>query len=243
MTDNAESPIFSIVIPAYNEEKYLPKCLAAIEKATEQLGEPVEVIVANNVSTDGTGDLARSHGARVIDVPERCISTVKNRGTEQATGKYLVFIDADDMMSANMLVEVKKCLDSGRYIGGGVVNMRTDRMSLGIVLTFLMMAPFIPLMRVSIYLFYTTPEAFWKVGGFDEELLATEDVDFALKLKKLGKERGLKYKNMWRAQIIKSARKFDEFGDWVVFRHPIRFLKACLNDREAVSDFWYRVSR
>jgi glycosyltransferase involved in cell wall biosynthesis len=235
--------LFSIVIPAYNEEKYLPRCLDAVRRAEEQLGEPVEIIVANNVSTDRTAEIAQAAGAKVVLVEKRCISTVKNEGAKLATGKYLVFVDGDDMMSANMLVEVRKVLESGRYVGGGVMNLWLDRMSPGIFLTFLMMAPFIPLTRVSIYLFYTTPEAYWAIGGFDETLLATEDVDFALRLKKWGKERGLRYKNLWSARITKSARKFDQFGDWVVFRHPVKFLKACMNNPAAINDWWYDVKR
>lgn len=237
------SPTFSIVIPAYNEEKLIIRCLDSIAVAAAELGEPVEVIVANNNSTDRTAEIAASYGAKVVDVERRCISTVKNHGAAAATGKYLVFTDADNAMSDNMLVEIKKCLDSGRYIGGGVANVRTDRASLGITLTFLALAPFVPLTGVSLYIFYMRSETFWEVGGFDEGKRVMEDVDFAMKLKRHGKPRGLKFMNLRKSHVTMSARKFDAHGDWVMFRHPTWFIRACMHDREVVDWFWYRVNR
>src|SRR5207253_498250 len=122
---------FSVVIPAFNEEHFLPKCLAAVQRAAAELAEPVEIIVADNCSTDRTVDLAREMGAKVVTVTTRCISAVRNQGAAAATGNYLVFVDADDLMSDNLLVEVKKVLESGRYIGGGVARTRYDRDSWG----------------------------------------------------------------------------------------------------------------
>lgn len=236
-------PTFSIIIPAYNEEKLLPRCLSSVDAAAARAGEPYEVIVANNCSTDRTAEVARMHGVKVVDVERRCISTVKNQGAAAATGKYLVFVDADNMVSENMLVEIMKCLEGGRYVGGGVANVRTDRKSLGITLTLLFLAPFLPFTGVSIYVFYLPREVFWEVGGFNEDKYAMEDVDFAMKLKRLGKSRGLKFMNLWKAQVIMSARKWDTHGDWVLFRHPILFVRACFHDRSVIDMFWYRVDR
>lgn len=58
-------PKFSVIVPAYNEEAYLPRCLAAIRKAEEKLGEPVEIVVGDNLSTDGTARVAAEFGARM----------------------------------------------------------------------------------------------------------------------------------------------------------------------------------
>jgi glycosyltransferase involved in cell wall biosynthesis len=234
------SPIFSVIIPAYNEEKYLPRTLGAIDKAARQLGEPVEVIVANNMSTDGTRHVAREFGARVVDVEIRCISAVRNQAAASAEGRYLVFVDADDCMSPNMLVAIKEVMTSGRYIGGGVAKVRYDRRSLGLCLTQSLINWSVALSRVSMFLFYTTPEAFAEVGGFDETLKATEDIDFAQRLRALGKQRGLGYKNLRSAHLVKSSRKFDAYGDWSIFRHPLIFLRACRNDQEVVEALWYK---
>lgn len=238
-------PVFSIVIPAYDEEKYLPKCLDAIERARVQLGDEIEVIVADNMSSDRTAEVARARGARVIEVKERNISTVRNTAAKSATGKYLVFLDADSYMAENMLVEVKRTLDSDKYIGGGVANFRTDRMSLGIFVTFLFMAIYtILFMRISWALFYMRRETFDELNGFNTEILATEDIDFARRLKRLGNRMGLKYMNLMRSQLITSSRKFDEYGDWMAFKNPLRFFKIIvLRDRDTIYDFWYRPRR
>jgi glycosyltransferase involved in cell wall biosynthesis len=234
---------FSVVIPAFNEARYLPDTLGAIRRAAEALGEEVEVIVADNMSTDGTDAVARELGARVVPVEIRCISAVRNQAAAVATGRYLVFVDADDHVSENMFIAIKQAMDSGRYIGGGVANVRYDRNSLGIRVTHGLINAGVTLSGLSMFLFYTTPEAFQAVGGFNEDLLSTEDYDFAQRLRKLGRERGLKYKNLRTAQLVKSSRKFSEYGDWSLFRHPLIFAKAVMNDRETAYELWYRPRR
>jgi glycosyltransferase involved in cell wall biosynthesis len=234
---------FSVVIPAFNEERYLPDTLGAIRRAAAALGEEVEVIVADNGSTDGTAAVARDLGARVVPVEIRCISAVRNQAGAQATGRYLVFVDADDHVSENMFIEIKHAMETGRYIGGGVANVRYDRESLGIRITHGLINAGVALSGLSMFLFYTTPEAFRAVGGFNEELLSAEDYDFARRLRKLARERGLKYKNLHAARLVKSSRKFTEYGDWSLFRHPLIFAKAMMNDRETAYELWYRPRR
>ncbi len=236
-------PTFSIVIPAYNEEDYLPHCLDAIDRAAAILGEPVEVIVADNVSRDHTPEIALERGARVVRVEVKCLSIIRNRGAAEATGKYLAFIDADNIMSANMLAEIKRVMDSGRYVGGGVARIHMDRTSVGMFFCGLALIPLVLGYRVSAVLFYTTPAAFQAVGGFDEQLYSLEDLDFGRRLKKHGKRLGLKYKNLWRASVIYSARKFDEYGDWFLVRHPFMYLNLVRHEHTAVYDFWYRARR
>jgi glycosyltransferase involved in cell wall biosynthesis len=236
-------PTFSIVVPAYNEERYLPKCLDAIDKAQAALGEPVEVIVVDNVSTDGTAALARARGARVVETPEKCLSAVRNRGVAAATGKYVCTIDSDSWMSENMLVLVKEVMDSGRYVGGGVANFRPDRLSAGIILSHLMLVPIGLVARISCVMFYTTKEHFDAVGGFNEKLLAAEDGDFAWRLKRYGRKKGLRFKNILKEHVITSARKFDEFGDWFMFRHPLKILRTVRQDPDMAHEMWYKPRR
>jgi len=134
-------------------------------------------------------------------------------------------------------------MDSGCYVGGGVLNVRTDRYSLGILLHFAALLPVALAEGISCTLFYTTREAFDAIGGFDESLYALEDVDFARRLKRMGKQRRQRYKNLLRAGVVTSARKFDEFGDWFVFRHPIKVWRAFRNDRATADEIWYRPRR
>ena len=236
-------PKFSVIVPAFNEEAYLPRSLGAIRRAEAALGEPVELIVGDNMSTDGTARVAEEFGARVVPVEKRCISAVRNGAATAATGKYLIFCDADNQVMDDLFVEIAKVLDSGDYVGGGVLNAPYERRSLGLNLTQFVITANLRLCRVSMFLFYMPAEIFREVGGFDETRLANEDMDFALRLKRLGKSRGLKFSNLKRSGVVLSARKFDEYGDWAVVRHPILFAKAFLNNPEVTYEIWYRPRR
>lgn len=88
----------SLVIPAHKEETYLPRLLDSVELARGRyrLGaDAVEVIVADNASTDETADIARSWGCRVVYVKRRRIAAARNGGAAVARGDVLAFVDAD----------------------------------------------------------------------------------------------------------------------------------------------------
>jgi len=236
-------PVFSVIIPAYNEEQYLPATLAAVNRAAERLAAPVEIIVVDNLSTDRTREVAREFGARVVSVPTKCISAVRNGGAATATGQYLVFVDADNQMSEDLLIAVKEAMDTGKYVGGGLVNAHYDRDSLGLRFTHGLVKVGVALTGVSMFLMYTSAEHFHAIGGFDENLLSTEDHDFAKRLRAHGKANRLAYLNLRKGHVILSSRKFDEYGDWTIFNRPIQWLRACLNDRDTAYEFWYKPRR
>jgi len=236
-------PLFSVIVPAYNEERYLPKSLGALQKAADRLGEPIEIIVADNLSTDRTREVAREFGARVVQVSIKCISAVRNGGAAEATGKYLVFVDADNCVSDDLLIEIKHVMESGKYVGGGLVSAHYDRDSLGLRLTHGLIKLSVAMSGVSMFLFYATAEAFHAIGGFDEKRLAAEDHDFAVRLRAYGMKHGQRYCNLNRGHVVLSSRKFDEYGDWAVLLHPVQFLKAVLNKQEVVYELWYKPRR
>ena len=91
-----EEPRISLIIPAYNEEKYIGKTMESIKCAIQAYGntDDVEVIVVNNNSSDDTEKIAQEHGATIIFEPENHIVKARNRGAYCATGKYLIFVDA-----------------------------------------------------------------------------------------------------------------------------------------------------
>ncbi len=92
------TPRFSLVIPAYNEEQYLPRLLDSIDIARDryrQGRDAIEVIVANNASTDRTAEIATARGCSVVFVEKRAIAAARNGGARFARGEILAFIDAD----------------------------------------------------------------------------------------------------------------------------------------------------
>ena len=84
------SPRFSVVIPAYNEELYLPRLLDSLDAAIAAYPDGralVEVIVADNASTDATGAVARERGCAVVPVEKRCIAAARNGGARGSPGR------------------------------------------------------------------------------------------------------------------------------------------------------------
>lgn len=240
--------LFTVVIPAHNEEKYIGRCIKSIIYASRYVkNNTVEIIVVANRCTDKTAGIALQYGARVIVNNDKCISAIRNAGVNSAKGKIIVTIDADSIMTKYSLIEIQKLLESGKYIGGGS-KMKFDRMSVGIVFSSMYVAAnLIPLMvkrggYVSGGMFWFYKDDFNKLGGFDESLVSLEDMDFALRLRKLGKAQNKKYGTLSRSYIITSSRKFDEFGDWYLIRNR-KLTKAIFTgkDRAAADKFYYDV--
>src|SRR5438128_9564544 len=110
---------FSVIIPAHNEEKYLPRLLDSIEVARSNYSagaKEIEVIVANNQSTDRTAEVALAHGARVVNVERRRIAAARNGGARAAAGEILCFIDADSAVHPQTFDAIDRTMTSGRYV-------------------------------------------------------------------------------------------------------------------------------
>jgi glycosyltransferase involved in cell wall biosynthesis len=86
----------SIVLPCLNEAETLEVCLRKARKSLDDLGVAGEIIVADNGSTDGSQEIARSCGARVVDVPRRGYGAALAAGFAAAEGTYVLMADADD---------------------------------------------------------------------------------------------------------------------------------------------------
>ena len=239
---------FSVVIPAHNEEKYISKCLRAIISASKYVKpDSVEIIVVANRCTDRTCEIAKRYGARVLKNDDKCIAAIRNTGVMAAKGEIVVTIDADSLMTKYSLAEIREKLESGKYIGGGT-NPRFDRMSLGIAFSALYVAyNLLPVMiknggYLSGAMFWFYKSDFEAVNGFDESLVSLEDMDFAVRLKKLGIDKGKKYGTLKRSYITTSSRKFDEFGDWYLIKNR-KLTKRIFTgkDRKAADSFYYDV--
>jgi glycosyltransferase involved in cell wall biosynthesis len=103
----------SFVIPAYNEEAYIGKCLQAVQPLLKDPRYSVEVIVVNNASTDGTKAVARSFpGVRVVDEPRKGLSQARQTGFLASTGEVIANIDADTVPTAAWLETVLKNFSS-----------------------------------------------------------------------------------------------------------------------------------
>jgi len=226
-------------VPAHNEEAYLGACLDAIEAAARPFPGEVEVIVVLNRCSDRSEEIARTRGAHVVHEDAKNLARIRNAGARVAQGDVIVTVDADSRMSANMLVEIERALATGRTIGGAVPIL-ADRLSLGIAVTWLMLAPYAILRyRVSGGLFWCRREDFEALGGFDERFVSGEDLDFAVRLRAHGHALGKRFKVLWRTSIRTSTRKFDALGHWYLVKRP-RLIRAILRgDDQNVADLYY----
>ena len=116
----------SIVMPCLNEEESIRECIRMAREGLEQAGAEGEIVIADNGSTDGSQEIAREMGARVVDVPGKGYGAALMGGFEAARGRYIVMGDADgsyDFSSISPFIERLRAGDDlvmGNRFRGGI---------------------------------------------------------------------------------------------------------------------------
>lgn len=100
-------PKFSIIVPVYNVEEYIEKCLTSIQ---DQTYKDYEVIVVNDGTKDNSMELVKKYPFKVINQKNQGLSAARNRGVKEATGDYILFLDSDDYLEKETLSELNKSL-------------------------------------------------------------------------------------------------------------------------------------
>jgi glycosyltransferase involved in cell wall biosynthesis len=244
------SPRFSVIVPAFNEERYLPRLLDSLDAAREAYRagrDAVEVIVADNASTDRTAEVALARGCRVVAVHRRAIASARNGGARLARGSVLAFVDADTVrIHPRTFDAVEDALASGRC-AGGATGVTPERWSVGLAVTFALMVPMLWITGMDTGVVFCRREDFEAVGGYDERRFFAEDVAFLTALKRLGRRRGQRLARLTAVKAVASTRKFDEHGDWHYLVYAPRGLMLMLRHptgKDAVFDqYWYRPNR
>ena len=180
-------PSVSFIIPAYNEAQLLGSTLSAIEQAARALRLTFEVIVVDDASIDGTAEVARARGARVISVNNRQIAATRNAGAREAAGEWLVFVDADTTISEAVLREAIAALTTGAVGGGCLVRFDGRVPRYGRVLIALVLPVYRALGLAAGCFLFCTRQAFDAVGGFDERLFAAEEAVLSRALRRRGR--------------------------------------------------------
>jgi glycosyltransferase involved in cell wall biosynthesis len=222
----------SIIVPAYNEEKLLPATLPklnAARAAFTEIGWESELIVCDNNSSDRTGEIAVEHGAKVVFEPVNQISRARNRGASEATGDWLIFVDADSFPSKKLFEATARHISSGNCMGGGAIIRMDDFHYFAHFLVVLW--NWISRIRkwaAGSYIFCDA-EAFRELGGFSTELYASEEIEFSKRLNFFAKTHGKKVRIISREPMLTSARKMRLYSS----REYARFIwKAALRPRE-----------
>jgi len=234
-------PVISLIIPAHNEAAFITPCLEAAKEAARGLDVAVETIVILNRCTDATEEIARSYGCVLVREDAKNLSIIRNAGAAAATGEIIVTCDADSRMHPESFREILRILATGKTVGGGAMVL-PERWSAGIIASAVSILPYLAFSGVSFGMFWCHKRDFDAIGGFDTRFVSVEDVDFAQRLKAYGRRSGRKWGTLWRAPLVTSCRKFDQFGDWYLFRNPAFVRKIFRgNDRKAADKFWYDV--
>lgn len=128
----------SVIVPCYNVEKYIDKCLESISKQSYQ---NIEILCINDGSTDKTKSKIEEkanndHRIRLINKNNGGVSSARNKGIEEAKGSYIMFVDSDDFIDENMIEKMLKAAEKNKsdivkcnrkdiYIGKNVVVERS----------------------------------------------------------------------------------------------------------------------
>jgi glycosyltransferase involved in cell wall biosynthesis len=177
----------SIIIPAYNEEKYLESTLNSVSQYIPAEYN-FEVIIVDNNSTDKTVDIAKRHTAIVIEKQTGSVAALRNIGARRANGKILVFLDADvsltELWSDNFPHTFDKLLAEKNIVTGSTVGISTENN----LIEKYWFKPWLekPLSFINTGHLIVNHELYSAVGGFDESLVTGEDYDFSMRCKSLG---------------------------------------------------------
>jgi GT2 family glycosyltransferase len=228
--------VISFIIPAHNEEALLGRTLVALHESARSLGEPYEIVVANDASTDRTGQIALDHAARVVAVDRRQIAATRNAGARAATGELLFFVDADTVVTERALAAAVRALRRGAVGGGACVRFDGEVPLYAKVLERCVFPVALPLLQLAPGCFvFCTGQAYLAAGGFDETLFVTEEVVFAHRLKQQGRFVILREFVITSARKLRTRSALDLF--WIGLRLALGGSQS-LKRREGL-DYWY----
>jgi glycosyltransferase involved in cell wall biosynthesis len=223
----------SFVVPAYNEEAYLPACLESILAQTRTLDIPTEIIVVNNASSDRTREVALSYpGVTVVDEMRKGLTFARQAGFAVSTGDLIAHVDSDSRLTPGWVEHVLKTFEKEpalAALSGPVVYYDLTPRQRVLVHVFYMIAYTSYAMnryilRVGSMVqggnFVTSREALEAIGGFNLGIsFYGEDTDIARRLNTVGEVRftfGLK--------MFSSARRLRKEGMLTMaFRYGINY--------------------
>jgi glycosyltransferase involved in cell wall biosynthesis len=182
------SSLVSVIIPAFNEEAFLPQCLRALN-SLDLPDLSLETIVVDNASTDNTVEIAQSLGATVLIKTDGTIASLRNHGAKSANGTFYAFLDADCVVPPDWLVKsIPQLIEHPNTVLGYRLSIPTDSNwvarcwdLLFIQRYFTTEADWIPSGNMIML-----REPFMSIDGFDESLRTNEDYDLCFRLRENG---------------------------------------------------------
>jgi len=227
--------MLSFVVPAHNEEASIGAVVAAIHAAATEAGAAHEIVVVDDSSTDATAERAAAAGARVVGSTCRQIAGTRNVGARAALGDVFVFVDADTLIGADVVVGLTRAMAAGA-VGGGAAIRFDEPVPRWV---HWLLPPLLWLFRMlkltgGCFLF-ASRTAFEAVGGFDETLYASEEITLCRALREQGRLVIL------RESVLTSGRKVRTYSAGEIARAMWRVAiagRAGVKDRSRLG-IWY----
>lgn len=195
--------MISIIVPALNEEKYLPRLLQSIKE--QDFEEDLEIIVADAGSKDKTREIAKKFDCKIVEggLPAKG----RNEGAKKAKNDLLFFIDADIALPKDFFRKIiKEFNNKGLDIATFVILPDKKRILCIIFFKILnFVVKLIPLAYMGTVLIKT--DIHKRIDGFDEEIKFAEDHDYLWRAKHFGKHKQIK-----DTRIYGSTRRFEKDG-------------------------------
>lgn len=226
----------SVVVPAYNEENYLPATLERIGVALANYAGDSETIVVDNESTDKTAQIAESFGAKVVTETKHNIATVRNAGAKNAGGDVLIFIDADTLVPESLFRVIADAMTDEKCFGGAAAvdyEQFQRKWMRWYLLGWKFWGTLFDMKQGAAQ--FCRKAVYEKIGGYDETVYMGEDIMFYWRLSKFAKRHNARLFFIENPKVITSARRFDRMSLWktLLLTHPLFILLTSKKKR-----FW-----
>ena len=218
--------LFSIVIPAHNEEGYIGLLLNSLSNQRSYINSS-EIIVVDNASSDGTQKEVKKF---IKNYPKLNIKLIsenrdsfytgkgggisRNTGARQAEGNILIFLDADNLVNETFLETIYQKAFRQNYEAGTIFTLPLEKSALAYLVFYILEM----IKRLSIRPFgknFVRKEIFQAVGGYDENLNLGENVEFLIRVKNFIAEKNRLMTHI-KTPIYVSLRRFKKQGYLVV---------------------------
>jgi glycosyltransferase involved in cell wall biosynthesis len=236
------SAMISFIVPAHNEQACLGRTLQAIRESARIVGEPFEIIVVDDASTDASAQIARQHQACVVSVNHRQIAATRNSGARASKGELLFFVDADRTVNSRAVASALQAMEQGAVGGGGMTWVGMNEsipLYARLLLVLLCFVPKLVGFTGGAFMFCTRA-AFEATGGFSERLYWGEEGGFALALKRQGR-----FFVPWQ-HVLTSGRRLRSMSGGQLLMGGVRMMFSpvkFLTQRSLVQKVWYDSNR
>ncbi len=240
--------VISIIIPVHNGSRYLEKCLSSITRSSHG---SYEMIVVDDGSTDGSAEIARSHGAIVLKLPHQSgPAAARNFGSKQAKGNILFFVDSDIVIKKETIARVIRGFDKNPDVVAifGSYDESPEEQDFFSQFKNLQHHYVHQSSRAEAVTFWAgcgavRKEIFDHISGFDEERYSRpciEDIELGFRLKRMGyrilldKDMQVKHLKRWTLRSLLRSDILDRAIPWT---------KLILESREKASDLNLQLSQ